>query len=518
MPTLIINQQLRNYSTVQLNSPGTTNTAAKKKNRMEQKEDSGEEVAVDIERSENVVFVEFERTSNLINSIINATENFQQESDEALAEIRQIFDKYLELPSLLDQYVGSMVGDLAGAARTIMKTKEVEFWQSPLPRIFSTLYALSKVRGRKRIQKFLPHAVEDVEVVLETLKKLDKEQNGKSGQATLDSSSNGGPQLWESIYTLWNWMGILSLVPFDSAIIVDETRISDLIHLAKLHLSQAGPIRDMAAACLASWLSRPDFEETELVSFINWSKSVLEEFATNRREVFKTMGCLQTLVSILKVSTANREKLYTLMAPLWTIMLQISDTNPSNLILRKNLIKWWTRLGCAYLPPRVASWRYKRGRRSLKENLLQSNGDKPQTNTAATMDEMESSDWKEDSQSEIFNVPDEVEEAMGRVIGGLTDPSTIVRWSAAKGVGRIAERLPKICAEDVIDALLELLEDLEKDNDWHGACLAFAELARRGLLLPHRFSQVIPKIAEALHVSILFISIPFLAHFLITSH
>lgn len=465
---------------------------------MEEKQDEekqDEEYIPNIERSENVAFVEFERTSKLIRSIIDAKEDFQ-ESDEALREIRQIFDKYLELPSLLDKHIGSMVADLAGAARNIMNT-DVEFWQSPLPRIFSTLYALSKVRGRKRVQKFLPHAVEDVESVLETLKKLDEEHKTKPVSTV---SSNGGPQLWESIYTLWNWMGILSLVPFDSAIIVDETRISGLIHLAKLHLSEPGPIRDMASACLASWLSRPDFEEKELVSFIDWSITVLEDFAINRQDIFKTMGCLQTLVAILKVSTANREKLCTLMAPLWTIILKISGSNLSNLILRKNLIKWWTRLGSAYLPPRIASWRYKRGRRSLKENLLISNSGESQ-NRPASKDAMES-DWNENSQSDIFSVPDQVEEAMGRVIDGLTDPSTIVRWSAAKGVGRIAERLPKICAEDVIDALLELLDDVERDNDWHGACLAFAELARRGLLLPHRFPQVIPKIAEALHYDV----------------
>jgi hypothetical protein len=442
--------------------------------------------------SESAVFVEFEQASRLIHTITTG-ENLTA-SNEALVQIRQIFDKYLELPSLMDQHVGTMVAELAGAAQSIMSTDQVDhFWESPLPRILSALYALSKVRGRKRVQKFLPHTVSDVEIVLETLKKLDKEQTSQP-QQTVDS--NGGPQLWESVYTMWNWMGILSLVPFNSSVIVDETRISDLITLAKTHLSQPGPIREMAAACLASWLARPDLEQNELVSFIDWSKGVLEEYSNNARDIFVTMGSLQTLVTILKVSTANRETLITLMVPLCPVALEISESNPSNLILRKNLVKWWTRLGCAYLPPRVASWRYQRGRRSLKENLLQSNPHELKEESK----EVEDSNVTKTAHSEIFLVPDEVEEAMGQIIGGLTDPSTIVRWSAAKGVGRIAERLPEICAHDVIDALLELLEDMEKDNDWHGACLAFAELARRGLLLPHRFAEVIPKIAQALHV------------------
>lgn len=440
--------------------------------------------------SECPVFVEFEQASQLIQTITSV--HALKEGNEALAKVRQIFDKYLELPSLLDQHVGSMVAQLVGAAQSIMRTDQMNhFWESPLPGILSALYALSKVRGRKRIQKFLPHTVDDVEIVLETLKKLDLE---KSPQGAADT--NDGPQLWESVYTMWSWMGILSLVPFNSSIIVDETRISELICLGKKHLSEAGPIREMAASCLASWLSRPDLEKNELAPFIDWSKGVLESYSSNACDVFVTMGSLQTLVTILKVSTANREALVGMLTPLCPVAFEISENNPPNLILRKNLIKWWARLGCAYLPPRVALWRYHRGRRSLKENLNAANKQGMQLERT----EAKSSNSTENSDGVLFLVPDEVEEAMGQIMGGLTDPSTIVRWSAAKGVGRISERLPEICAHDVIDALLELLEDVEKDNSWHGACLAFAELARRGLLLPNRFAEVIPKIAEALHV------------------
>ena len=65
----------------------------------------------------------------------------------------------------------------------------------------------------------------------------------------------------------------------------------------------------------------------------------------------------------------------------------------------------------------------------------------------------------------------------------------------------MTERLPAICAEDVLDAILEFCEDIEKDHAWHGACLALAELARRGLLLPHRLEDVMPRMIQAIHVS-----------------
>ena len=102
------------------------------------------------------------------------------------------------------------------------------------------------------------------------------------------------------------------------------------------------------------------------------------------------------------------------------------------------------------------------------------------------------------TESTLFSVPDQVEDAIGRLIESLGHSSTLVRWSAAKGVGRVAERLPALCADDVLDAILETFDDVERDNCWHGGCLALAELARRGLLLPHRLRDVVPYVVVAI--------------------
>lgn len=80
--------------------------------------------------------------------------------------------------------------------------------------------------------------------------------------------------------------------------------------------------------------------------------------------------------------------------------------------------------------------------------------------------------------------------AIDSLLCGLRDKDTIVRWSAAKGLGRVGIRLPGVCVEDINDAVTELFTPLESDSAWQGACLATAELVRHGLLPPHRLPQV----------------------------
>jgi hypothetical protein len=43
---------------------------------------------------------------------------------------------------------------------------------------------------------------------------------------------------------------------------------------------------------------------------------------------------------------------------------------------------------------------------------------------------------------------------LDKVLTSLSDTDTVVRWSAAKGVGRITMRLPKLYADDVVGAVL----------------------------------------------------------------
>ena len=427
-----------------------------------------------VSTSVNTLFVEHEEARHLI-AVLTSDTATRERRDNALTKLRSVFDKYLECPSLLDGHLEEMVSILTESAQVYLNMEE----NVSLSYILSALYSLSKVRGRKRIQRFFPHETHHVEPVFSTLQKLNK---------TLSPSTfTTGPQSWESTYVLWIWMEMLALVPFDCSVVSNDTLIPSLVELAKSHLSLAGPIRETASSCLASWLNRLEGRE-ELDSFLQWSHSVLLEFQQSSGiNVVLVMGVMETLSKLLKCTTNN--EIHIQMEPLWTTAISVAETN-STMSLNKLFVKWFSRMACAYLPPRIASWRYSRGRRSLLDNV----------ETERTHSPAVEEPTQQECDEDLFPVPDPVEDAMGIVLQSLTDASTMVRWSAAKGVGRMTERLPAVCADDVLDYILELCRDPEKDSAWHGACLALAELARRGLLLPTRLPDVVPMVVKAVQV------------------
>ena len=91
-----------------------------------------------------------------------------------------------------------------------------------------------------------------------------------------------------------------------------------------------------------------------------------------------------------------------------------------------------------------------------------------------------------------------LETAIDTLLTGLRNRENLVRWSAAKAIGRITGRLEKEMGDEIVGQILELFRLEETDSAWHGGCLALAELARRGLLLPERLSEVFPLMYQAL--------------------
>lgn len=437
-------------------------------------------------RSETTLFAEHDRAKALI-STITSKDDDDNEKLTALSSFRPILDRYLEAPTLLDPYLASLVTPLGEycVASSCQNMSEISL---------SAIYTVSKVRGRKRIVRFLPHSIGLIEeVVLPQLVRL----------SSRDLEEQQLPPVWESIYILWMWLELLSLTPFQQTVVLQVSTVPTLVELAKTHLGESGPIRDTASTCLASWLARQDMKEHR-ADFYDWCRTnVLRPYLDGgTNNTFLPLGVLQTLTFLLKVGTRS-DCCHSQMEPLWPTMLELAERHSHNMLLRKYVTKWMARMGCAHMPPRIAPWRYQRGgRTSLLENLKQHQAKSLVTAGGESKEAPSCSEGP--PQDDLFYVPDAVEDVMGHLLSSLLDKSTVVRWSAAKGIGRLTERLPLLCAHDVLDALIRQL-DRNKENDlvWHGSCLALGELARRGLLLPDRLNDVIePILIPAIHFDI----------------
>ena len=75
--------------------------------------------------------------------------------------------------------------------------------------------------------------------------------------------------------------------------------------------------------------------------------------------MFRTAGILQTLVEIFKIG--HRDDFLSRIALVFTPVVESEITNKfmsksSN--IRKNKVKLAQRIGCIFLKPRVAAWRY----------------------------------------------------------------------------------------------------------------------------------------------------------------
>ena len=482
----------------------------------------------------NPHFMELDETLNLISVSCNNNEDHEAIQNRH-HQLRKIFNRYLEFPTLLDphlddillrnaaddddddkiknnhdQYQGLAIQcrDWMVELLLFLNQKQKQGDHSTmtsfrLNECLTTIQSLCKVRGYKTIQRFLPHDPSDLEPVLHCLMRQNKGDGDSDGLLSLQ---------WEGVQVLLLWLAmLLSNVPFDLDTILscEDSVFSMVESVVRRYLQDAGPTRDAAAVCLASLLSRPDASSMVCNNYLHWALDVMrnKEFC-GMGGIYLKMGVVQTLATLFKVAPRTKLLLESAreMESLWQTLIEIledaNDIYMPPMILRKMLIKLFARVGCAYLPPRVASWRYERGKRSLF-SCVESASEPNLQHASATSHNVAS----EQHSSNLIR--DEIEDVVEMLLRGLRDDATVVRWSSAKGIGRITERLPEDCADDVVEAVVDLCNERESDCAWHGSCLALAELSRRGLLLPQRLSSVVPVVVKAMQVSLfIIITIP----------
>ncbi|XP_075230882.1 tubulin folding cofactor D [Lycorma delicatula] len=417
-------------------------------------------------------FSEWKEILSMINNLKEdqLSEDMRQ-SELANEKFKYILSQYKEQPHLLDPYLEQILNEIISVVRLSDSLIELKH------RAFQYLFIIVNVRGYKVVVRHLPHEVSDLELVLQLLEVQDEKDTAT----------------WETRYCLLLWLSIIVMIPFHMARLdcgVQEiSTIDRLLNVCKKYLLVADKCRDAAAYLSARLFTRSDVKQLHLGPFFEW---IFSQCTPEKSGDWKRFGPLSSLAAILK--HGEREDLLPHAPKLLSFILNSKCRNDSYRLTRKYAIKIIQRIGLTFLKVRIATWRYSRGSRSLALNL--NAGDCLQQ--VPSIIDNKASETSPVSDDEDIDVPAEVEEVIEELIQGLRDPDITIRWSAAKGVGRVTARLSKEMGDEVVGSMLDLLNPRDSDAAWHGGCLALAELGKRGLLLPSRLPEVVPKVVKAL--------------------
>lgn len=414
---------------------------------------------------------EADKLISIVASIITSPDVSTVATD-AFPGIHHIVSKYQEQAQLLDPILEELIAPLS----KILLEHEVRT-VAPVGRI---LWQIAVVRSPKVISRFFPSEAACLEPVMAMLQEI---------------SSIETDRPWELQWVLLLWLSVLVMIPFHFSIIDSNLAFStaadvdcppivqSIVGLCKKQLFDASSCREMAARVLGKLLSRHDMVAA-LMDFKGRGLESLETTDTNS-SAFVVPGTALAFATLFKLG--KREPLLETalhVLPIVTDLLT-SKSFSSNALSRKLMIKLVQRIGLIFLRPRMASWRYEKG----KKTLLSSD----QPNFTRSIDS------EDGALIDLHEHTEAIETVIEALLVGLADRDTIVRWSAAKGLGRVTGRLPKDFADEVVASVLEaFFSPSATDTAWHGGCLAVAELARRGLLLPTRLPEVTPLLLKAL--------------------
>ncbi|KAI9443203.1 TBCD protein [Lactarius indigo] len=433
------------------------------------------------------ILTRFEKHDEFIalqNEALSLDERSQASEEEARRQTRLMwnifniltvqaqFAEYQEQSYLLDPFIEELVAPVikkfksyaqsladGDVALEDVATFAPELMSAPLSRVSYLLYNYLKFRGYKTIIRFFPHEITDLAVALKFAQVLDRAQSSSS--------------LWPIQYVVLLWISLICMIPFDLAQF-DE-------------VGKEGIVRESAAILLSRLYVRKDMLP-RLPEIFHWAKTC----ARKQNDIFKCLGVYQTLCEVVKNSSSDIFSQFIPELLEAARSLQPDSTLCTNASIRKLRIKLLSRTALRLLPvkPRV----------SLQKGRVLSARDEPEHSTG---------DGDEDA-----DVPEEIETVLEELFQALQDRDTVVRWSAAKGVARISERLPAEFTQQVVDTVIGLfsvhsiaianLYDMPAiaESTWHGACLSCAEFLRRGLIANDRLADAIAWMIKALYFDI----------------
>ncbi|KAF7365242.1 TFCD-C domain-containing protein [Mycena venus] len=434
---------------------------------------------------EGRLFATFERhgefadaQAKLLALDLTETTTAEQERQEAalFRRLSDILDEYQEQAHLLDPFLEQLVEPVAAKIKhyaqslnTNNDTDHDPTNPARIERVALLLYSYVKSRGYKTIIRYFPHEVADLALA----------------RACMNGAARESSQ-WALRYVTLLWLSLICIIPFDLAQFdehADGETADALEGLARPLLSRAGLDRDAAALLLARLYMRKD-TRVRFGAFLGW----VDECVGGAADAFTVIGVLQVLCEVAKSGPADLIQAHAARFFAMANAVEASDTLNGNTVVRKFKTKLVARIPLR-IPPPTSNATRRKGRALT--------GDEPRV--------------PESMQEDDIDVPEEVEVVLEQLFKSLQDKDTIVRWSAAKAVARISERLPAEFADQVLETVMGLfaihsiaaasLYDLPAiaESTWHGACLACAEMARRGLVARTALPALIEWLSKALY-------------------
>ncbi|KAI6114406.1 TBCD protein [Pisolithus sp. B1] len=402
---------------------------------------------------------------------------------ELMRKLTTILGEYQEQSYLLDPYLENLVVPVAECLRVHARTRTSDPASKSsivrLGRLAELLYNYIKLRGYKTITSFFPHEIADVTIAIEFMR--------------LPDGPSAEPSQWTLRYVVLLWLSLVCRIPFDLDQFDEDGQIggtaSALESTAMKYLGKAGLEREGAAILLSRFYMRKDTKQ-RFKTFLQWSSSVI-----NSTDVLQSLGVLQVLCEFVKSGAPEDTQAAAQALMEMSETINDSETLTENTLVRKYRTKLLSRIGLRLLLPRPRLSRVQL--RTLNDGSNQ-----------------DSSGRHGGDDGNEIDVPEELEVILDALFKAVQDRDTVVRWSAAKGIGRLSERLPSDFAGQVMENILRFFSihtvagatvyDMPSiaEATWHGACLASAEMARRALVPPTLLPNLLDWLSQALYFDI----------------
>ncbi|CCW62637.1 unnamed protein product [Phytomonas sp. EM1] len=412
--------------------------------------------------------------------------------------------------------------------------------KNPLHLVCRALYALVKTAGEKSCTSHFPSEVCYYEDVFYALQLWRKDQRRL--------------REWEVRYCLLLWLSNLILVPFDLNCIdsmqlpsSDGDRpcgyqeipaggsLSDaVLATAVSFLNDASKCREGAALVVARLLTRPDSCRHRRIFFLYAQKilrgSSPRQLPTSSPSEEGTESCVEAFVNTMLIDAlpnyksespdkasmevgsvhvtgvllavaktfklGQRSEMLPYAAELVSCVVNYLLQHRVGCLLYKTAVKVCQRLCLCMLRNRLASWKYhRRDVLSLAANL----GEGYLAGAALGGDAAPHDRENTFSEDNVFEGDTAaLDEGLNLLLQALGHKDTVVRWSAAKGIARVCERLPVEFSNDIVIAVYSVFSHEQSDAHWHGGLLALAELCRRGLIDSGGLSRVVDLVSGGL--------------------